>query len=126
MTSDARPVLPEWTRWSWASLAEREWWNPLFDAASKAYMDVERWSVVDGVRPAARHQLSPEQYLDAVAWSREHGILCIPIGKVSKTKNYSSLLRPIQPGDSFDYQVLYVRPDRYQDTVNLEIGRAHV
>ena len=47
------PVLPDWTRWSWRSAEERDWWMPLFTRASNAYQDVERLSVVHRLRPAA-------------------------------------------------------------------------
>ena len=117
------PVLPDWTRWSWASQVEREWWQPLVHAASSAYQDVERWSVVDNVRPACRTFIAPERLVEATEWAQRNGILCVPIGKTARTNYYSSTSRPLGASEPFDYQVLYVRPEHYSDTANLNDDR---
>jgi len=85
------PTLPDWTRWSWRSPVEREWWNPLFKAAANAYESVERLSVVDGVRSAASQIIAPEELVGLTEWARNHNILCIPIDRISYSNSYSSV-----------------------------------
>lgn len=117
------PVLPDWTRWSWASQVEREWWQPLFSAASTAYQDVERWSVVDGVRPACRTFIAPDQLVEATNWAQRNGILCVPIEKSARSTQYSSTSRPLGASEPFDYKILYVRPEYYSRIGNLTDDR---
>lgn len=111
------PKLPDWTRWSWASVDEREWWLPLFTQASLAFRELERWSVVAGIRPAAFINVRPEELVSATTWAREHGILCVPYTTSSATTHsYSSTSSSLVPGKPFEYRVLYVRPEYYAQT----------
>jgi hypothetical protein len=113
------PTLPDWTRWSWRSPVEREWWNPLFKAAANAYESVERLSVVDGVRSAASQIIAPEELVGLTEWARNHNILCIPIDRISYSNSYSSVETKLKNGERFKYRVLFVRPEQYADTVDL-------
>lgn len=110
------PVLPDWTRWSWASLDEREWWQPLFTRASSAFGMLERLSVVEGIRPAAFVNIPATELISATTWARDHGILCVPYTITGVSQNYSATSIPIRPGDPFDYRVLFVRPELYAQT----------
>jgi hypothetical protein len=119
-----KPILPDWTRWAWASLIEREWWSPIFTAVSNGWHEVERLSVVEGVRSAARTNVDDaEEFLNAFQWAREHGIICIPIARVPKINNYSSISVPSASAQNgpvdYGYQILYVHPDRYKDAYDL-------
>lgn len=115
----SNPILPDWTRWAWASAAEREWWAPLFSAASTSYQMIERLAVVEGVRDAAYQIVSTDNLVREGVWAREHGLLCIPLTQTAIVKNYSSKSDGSDPNGPLDYRVLYVRPERYQDTIGL-------
>jgi len=106
------PVLPDWTRWSWRSADERDWWMPLFTRASNAYQDVERLSVVHRLRPAAFQNVDSDKLIDATRWAAQHNILCIPQTTVGVASSYSSTTQPIRDG-KFAYRVLYLHPDYY-------------
>lgn len=115
-TMNDRPILPDWTRWAWASLVEREWWAPLFSRASTAYVELERLSVAEGIRPAAYLHAEPDDLVRCTEWAREHGILCIPITTTAKSMSYSATAQTPQAGQPFTYRILYVRPEHYAQT----------
>ena len=111
-TRDNVPVLPDWTRWSWRSADEREWWQPLFTRASNAYQDVERLAVVHGLRPAAFQNVPSDGLIEATRWAARHNILCVPQTTVGVASSYSSTSQPIRDG-KFVYRVLYLNPQYY-------------
>lgn len=113
-----RPVLPDWTRWSWASVTEREWWAPLFSAASNAYQELERLSVVEGLRPAAFVNVAPDKLIENVEWARNHNILCVPVSMTGISSSYSSTQLPVT-NNLYAYRVLFVQPEWYSRTNNL-------
>ncbi len=72
-------VLPEWTRVAWASDRAREVWEPRLARITRAWLEIERWAVVDGVKPSALQQVSPGELPDYVAAAVAHGVIAIPL-----------------------------------------------
>jgi ribosomal protein L11 methylase PrmA len=118
--------LPDWTRWSWASVVERQWWQPLLQEASRAFMDIERLSVVEGVRNAAWHLVSTQdELIQATNWAHRHGLLAVPTNTIqSRPGAYSATNEPGQPSS---LRIVYVRSEDYPQVLpfenNLTIGR---
>lgn len=108
-----RPVLPEWTRWAWSSLAEREYWSTLMQVVSQSWEEMERCSVVDGIRPAAYQPVAPEKFLELTTWATKHGLLVVPVTQINRTQTYQSgSNRGFNPNEPWDYRVLITRPEQ--------------
>ena len=117
---DWKPILPDWTRWAWAGMVERDWWRPIFTATSNAWHEIERLSVVEGLRPAARTTVdSADTLIQCVEWAQAHGIVCLPYTRTVKNNNYSSVNLGTTVGSSDAFHVLYVRPEHYHDAFDL-------
>jgi hypothetical protein len=100
--------LPDFTRWAWASLPERLWWQPLFAEASAAFTQLERLSVVERLRPACWQPVTPEQLPTVSRWAHAHDLLCLPVEQVAHGRGYSNCATPVQPGEPFAYRCLFV------------------
>ncbi len=88
-TIEDKPTLPDWTRWAWGSKVEREWWMPLFQEASNAFQQIEKLSVVEGVRDACWYFVSPENLIAETEWAMERGLILYP-STLSHTGNFYS------------------------------------
>lgn len=108
------PVLPDWTRWAWASQPERDWWTIKINAATTAWEQIERMSVVMGVRSGAVQTIASDKLQECVVWAMQHGLVCIPIQQIGVTGSYAATTPVYEPGKPFGYRVLYVTPDAYQ------------
>lgn len=106
-----RPVLPEWTRHAWASMDEKGWWEPYLCDAVKAWQEIEKWSVVDGVRQAARMDVSPEQLPAFMKWATDHGVVVHILEQVVAGKSYSSATQAYSSGNTMSFRVLLFRPE---------------
>lgn len=109
-----RPTLPEWTRWAWSTMAEREYWSCLIQNVSQAWEELERWAVVDGVRPAAYQTASPERFLELTTWATRHGLVVVPITQINRVASYQSGSgsNGFNPNEPWDYRVIITRPER--------------
>jgi hypothetical protein len=113
-TMTAKPILPDFTRWSWASVAERQWWNPLFEQAHHAIRMMERESVVAGIRRACWQPVPPQELVDAMRWAQQHELLCIVTHQVLASKGgYVSKMQSAGPKDDFVYRCLFIKPEHY-------------
>lgn len=109
-----RPVLPEWTRWAWASLVERDYWLPLFEKASAAREEIEWLTVIEGLRPAMYTFVAPDQLVNVNQRAAKHGLVVVPIAQQNRnpqhsyTSGSSGSLNLSQP---WEYRVLITHPD---------------
>lgn len=110
-----RPVLPEWTRWAWASMTEREYWLPLFDKVSKAREEIEWLTVIEGIRPGMYTFVRPDQLMTVGARAASHGLTAVPVTQVNRQSSdgYSSAsgASGFDPSKPWEYRVLIVRPE---------------
>src|SRR5690606_19912788 len=111
----SNPILPDWTRWSWASTTERAWWAPLMRDISNAFIELELLSVVEGIRRAAWQFVAPHELPEKTRWAHQHGLLLIPIEhtNVSTTSYSSGGPNPYAPAGVASYRCVYVRPEHY-------------
>lgn len=105
----------DFTRWQWAGLVERDYWAPQFRAASQAFQEIERLSVVEGLRPAAWQYVPAEQLVAATEWAQKHGLLCVPTGIANPAVAYSATARPYDSSKPVQIRVLYIRSKHYND-----------
>lgn len=87
-----RPVLPEWTRWAWASMVEREYWSSSILSAGKAWNEIERMSVVDGVRQAIRLTVPTSDIMQLSRWAAKYELALTLVDETGIINNYSSVL----------------------------------
>lgn len=108
-----RPVLPEWTRWAWASMTEREYWKPLFDRLNALRDTVEWAALLEGVRPAIYQYVSPEQLLQKTAEMAKYGLTVVPIAQMNRIDSYTSGTgnAPFDPSKPWDYRILIARAE---------------
>lgn len=107
-----RPVLPEWTRWAWASVNERGWWQPYIADILKMWAHVERESVAAGIRDAAWVPCTPEQLPTLTQWAIKHGLVVLAADRLPVTgASYTSANTPINDTDRWQYRVLITKPE---------------
>lgn len=111
----SKPILPDFTRWQWASTAERLWWSTLFKEASNAFLDIERLSVVEGLRKAAWQFLSISELPSNVQWAHQHGLVCVPVYATHQSNQYSS--SGSSQGHINTIRVVFVRKEDYEDVL---------
>lgn len=104
-----RPVLPEWTRWAWSSMIEREYWKPLFERLNGLRSQIEWLTLVEDVRPVIYQHIQPQDLIKKTQEAAEHGFIVRPIGMVSRTDGYTSGSTPTDPTKPWDYRVLIGR-----------------
>lgn len=104
-----RPVLPEWTRWAWASMTDRELWYPLFKEAGQAWQGIERWAVIDGVRPAAYQHITPDRFLEETTRLAKLGLSVIPIAQTNTNNAYQSASGGFDPSKPWEYRVIITK-----------------
>jgi hypothetical protein len=86
-----RPTLPEWTRWAWASMVERDYWKPLIERVSSLREEIEWITVIEGIRPAMYTFVEPQNLLHVNARAAKHGLVVIPVTQTNREHNaYSS------------------------------------
>lgn len=107
------PVLPEWNRHSWASLVEREYWSLLTKEAFYAFKEIERLSVVEGVRKAAWQYVTPNELPERMRWAQHHDILIVPINYEKSPSGYTSLARD----GNFAFRCLFVKLEHYKEAI---------
>jgi hypothetical protein len=113
------PILPDWTRWSWASVAERQYWQPMFAQASQDFIYAEKYSVVAGLRDACWLPVKPEELVGQVDWARRHGIMLVPTHQIKECSGYGSTAQQCEAGTPSVFRCLYIRPERYKETAQL-------
>ncbi len=106
-------VLPEWTRVAWASDRAREVWEPRLARITRAWLEIERWAVVDGVKPSALQQVSPGELPDYVASAVAHGVIAIPLCQTPAGAN-AYAAAPSTSGPLV-YRVVFTQPDLAAD-----------
>ncbi len=109
-----RPVLPEWTRWAWASLHERAYWLPLFEKASAIREEIEWLTVIEGIRSALYIYVQPNHLIQTNARAASHGLVVVPVGQENISDQAYSASRGSAPFDvskPWAYRTLITRPE---------------
>lgn len=91
MTMDVKtPVLPDFTRWQWASAVDKQWFAPQFTKAARSFTHLERLTVAAGVRKAAWQFIPYSELVSLTAWAQQHDLRVVPTQQTSITDHYSS------------------------------------
>lgn len=114
-----RPVLPEWTRWAWSSMTEREYWKIIFDHVGSLRTHIEWLTLVEGIRPAIYQNIDPSQLLAKMQEMSAHGYAVIPITQVNKTGAYSSASSSFDANKPWEYRVIITKQERAHEIAKI-------
>lgn len=103
----SRPVLPEWTRWAWASLVDKQYWEPMIQNASTAWNRMEAETVIHGVRNAAFQMVPSDKLIDYTKWAFKNNLQVVPVTQMNTSSTYQSASRGyFNPSLPWQYRVL--------------------
>ena len=109
-----RPTLPEWTRWAWASMVEREYWLPLFEKVNQSVDAIEWLTVTEGLRPALYTYASAEQMMRTQARAAKHGLVVVPVDQMNRSITKYSAGTPrgdFNPQLPWEYRILVAKQE---------------
>lgn len=119
MTPQTIPILPEWTRWSWAGIPERNRFAPLVNQLRMAWLDIERLSVVDGMRMGALQYVKFSDLPKMDRWAYTHEVRMVPI--TAANMRGSGGLQSIEVTENPDsLHVMFVKPEHYDTAIPLD------
>lgn len=108
-------VLPEWTRIAWASDRARAVWEPRISRIARAWEEVERLAVADGVKPSTLQSCAPETLASLVSTAAQRGTVVLPLGQVGSLGTYTSSSVAPTAGQPWVYRVAVTRADLAAD-----------
>ena len=118
MTPQTIPILPEWTRWSWAGIPERNRFAPLVKQLKIAWANIERLSVVDGMRMGALQYVKFSDLSGLDHWAHTHGVRMIPI-TAARVSGFQSIQVLENPNS---LRVLFVKSEHYDTVIPLDLN----
>lgn len=72
-------MIPTFHTVAWVSQDAKKYWNPIFDRLCNSIFELERYTVIQGIRQAAVQILNNKQLYDASIWCHERGLRLLPI-----------------------------------------------
>lgn len=104
-------VLDDFTRVAWVSAEAQHVWEPRVEAITRAWDNIERLAVVDGLRVAALQSLTPQALVEVSGWAAEKGLSTVALGQQGRAEGYSASSAPFDPSKPWNYRVAIVEPD---------------
>lgn len=106
-------LLKEWTRLIWTAEADvTAKWKAVINDVSKVWRDLERWTVVDGVRDSALTFVYPAQMLEFVKWASEHGLVVLPMERTGVAPVYAASSYGFEEGKPWHYRVILTHAEK--------------
>lgn len=102
-------VLPEWTRVVWNSLNAQNVWESRINRISAAFSDIERKTVLQGIKPSCLTSMDPQELSELVMKLAGTDYAVVPLSKHNKSNSYQSSSFGYTPGVPFDYRVVITR-----------------
>lgn len=109
--------LPDFTRLIWNSPEAQELWAPRVSLASRAFQEIERLSVVEGVRPSALVSVQDWELSAAAAWAAERGLAFVPLQTTAASRSYATTMEAPQAGQPVSFRCAITRPDLAKEWV---------
>ncbi len=107
-------ILPEWTRFAWASAAAEKVWQERLHNINLAWSRIERWSVVEGARGSCLTFCEPKDLPELVRWGASCSVRVLPMTQVGILEQYSASPAPPTANQNWQYRVVMCRTD-HQD-----------
>lgn len=119
--------VPEFLRTVWVSEAARAYWEPKIQAVSLAWGQVERATVLHGLRPGTLQSIAPENLPEMQRWCAAKSLPMLIVNMEGTHGAYGNAVVPYQPGQPFTYRVyMGADPDAFftarED--NFAVGKA--
>jgi hypothetical protein len=112
------PQLPDFTRIAYRDQASRAWWEAVRQDWGRAWLEVERQLVVDGVRQAAYQHCSPDELPALAEWGVRHGLAVVPRQVPVSAQPYTSCEGALVPGGPWQYRVIVAAPENARALLN--------
>lgn len=106
------PVLPNFTRWSWAGLEARSKWADKFVSAARDMNTIERLAVAETVVPHVFQYVKTNDLTRETHRCLEYGLILSPFDEWDKDK------RPITARGAY-YRCLITRPDTFRPLLSV-------
>lgn len=119
--------MPEFLRTVWVSEAARAYWEPKIQAVSLVWGQIERATVLHGLRPGTLQSITPENLPDMQRWCVSKSLLMLIVGMEGTQGAYGNAAVPYQPGQPFTYRVyMGADPEAFFTTRhdNFAVGKA--
>lgn len=114
-----RPVLPEWTRWAWSSMTEREYWKPIVDRLGSIRNYIEWLTLIEGIRPAIYQHIDPAHLLTKMTEVSKFGMVIIPIAQTNIKNIYASGVERFDSSQPWDYRAIITKQEDAQKIVQI-------
>lgn len=92
----------------WNSQAYRDRWAELYNRINLEWPEIERKSVLVGLRPCTLQPLNKGQYLQILPWAMQNGLY---VRAVRTVKSWSGAANYYEDGDDFVITAIANRPD---------------
>lgn len=100
--------MPDFARIIWHSADARAVWGPRLSEVSQAWVGIERWSVVEGVRAACLTSVEPEALPEQSAWAAAHGLILLPLVRTGSA-SYSATPKSVRANEPWNYRCVLTR-----------------
>jgi hypothetical protein len=115
MVTATNPILPDFTRYQWASTTERAWWAPLIRDAANAFQQLEKLAVVKGLRPACWQYVPYASLVSETQWAIDNGLVLIPTMQGTTGDTYAATSPDGTPNA---VRCVYTHPEHMRDVVS--------
>jgi 2-polyprenyl-3-methyl-5-hydroxy-6-metoxy-1,4-benzoquinol methylase len=110
-------VLPEWTRIIWNSNSAKSVWEPRISQISKAFLNIEKNTVLQSIKPSWLTAMSPDEYAQT-ATSLEHTDFVVhALNKMPVSTSYTSSPQKYIEGQPFNYRVVLTKQSLLTDWI---------
>lgn len=82
----------------WHTAVDREKWQPLYNRINAEWPEIERMSVLVGLRPGTLQPLNKGQYLQVLPWAMQNGLY---VRAVRTVKSWAGAANFYEDGDDF-------------------------
>lgn len=99
--------LPEFTRVAWVSEQARKAWEYRIDAIITAWSEIERSTVLAGIRAGGLQAIEPDNLTRFQQWCFDQNIGMAILGRAGVTPVYGNAMTPVVEGQPWTYRVYY-------------------
>lgn len=103
-------MLPDFTRIAWVSPKAQTVWGQRVSRVSRAWEQIERLSVLDGLRSSALQNVAPHALPALSAWASSVGLHVVLLERVGVSGEYASAPVPLELAPSWAYRVAVAMP----------------
>jgi hypothetical protein len=101
--------LPEWTRTIWNSQSIKENWETRLSRVSNAFVDIERKTVLAGIKPSCLVNLSPQEIPQILMELAGTPYTVVPLSKTNPASSYQSSGGTYDPNQPTHYRATITR-----------------